>query len=244
MDILVLIVVALIVVIGISLFSILPMLTYTLYRHLRKKGNVSKNIGLALFLVTTLGMIVIGLKVIFGPSGFGPEYDSVLIDQKIGGKLLCYSEYNADIQSWQYDINYKYIDLIGDTFDFKSGSYHGRGWEKDERVLRFGKFLILKTGAWYGSDRLIIKNILTDSTRIFDIDNKFIEKDSLWKAQCIKSLINNCCAETFIQSIIGNEIILKYKFRTNKRFTNKYDERMVTFLIDKETGDIKMTKIN
>lgn len=235
--------VGLMILIGIGLFSILPVLTFLLYRHLRKKGKIQKNIGLTLFILTTLGMIVLGLKVIFGPSGFGPEYDSVAIEQKIGGKLLCKSIYTADHHSWQYDVDYKYVDLKGDTIDFKWGSYYGREWKKDEQLLKFDKFLILKTGALHGSDRLIIKNTQTDSIKMVDIDNKYIESDSLWKAQKIKSLLDYCCAETFIESINRNEILLKYKFRTNESLTKNYGERMITYLIDKETGDLKMTKI-
>ena len=103
--------------------------------------------------------------------------------------------------------------------------------------------MILKTGACHGSDRLIIKNIQTDSIKVFDIDNQFIERDSLWKAQNIKSLVDYCCAETFIENINGNVILLKYKFRTDEKLTKKYDERMISYQIDKETGDIKLTKI-
>lgn len=235
--------VGLMIFIGIGLFSILPVLTFLLYRHLRKKGKIQKNIGLTLFILTTIGMIALGLKAFLGPSGFGPEYETVKIKQGIGGKLLCNSVYTADQHSWQYDIDYKYIDLKGDTVDFKSGSYYGRDWKKDEQILKFHKFMILKTGSGYGSDRLIIKNTQTDSAKVFDIDDKFIEKDSLWRIQNIKSLLNYCCAETFIESINDNEILLKYKFRTNERLFKKYGERMITYSIDKESGEIKMTKI-
>jgi hypothetical protein len=235
--------VLLMVLIGIVLFSALPALTYFLYRTLRKKGKISKYIGLSIFSITTLGMIFLVIKMFVGESGFGPEYETVMVEQKLGGKLLCNSVYNADIHSWQYDVDYKYIDLKGDTIDFKGGSYYGREWKKDEQLLKFDKFLILKTGAGYGSDRVIIKNTLTDSTKFFDIDEHFVETDSLWKAQNIRSLVEYCCAETFIENINGGEISLKYKFRTSEKLTKKYDQRMITYRIDKETGGIKMINI-
>ena len=244
MDIVVVIFSLVMILIGIVIFSILPILTFLLYRHLKKKNNDSKKIGLTIFILTTIGMISIVLKIIFGPSGFGPEYDSALIKQKIGGNLLCDSEYNADLHSWVYEIDYKYINIEGDTIEFSNGFYRGREWNKDEQISKFDKYLILKTGSWEGSDKLIIKNIQTDSTKTFDIDANFIEKDSLWKTKKIKSLLNYCCAETFIESIKSNKIILKYKFRTNESLTNKYGERKVTYMIEKETGDIKMTNIN
>jgi hypothetical protein len=52
-------------------------------------------------------MIFLAIKSIFGPSGFVPEYETVVIDQKIGGKLLCNSVYNADIHTWEYSVDYK-----------------------------------------------------------------------------------------------------------------------------------------
>lgn len=231
------------IIIGILMFSILPILTFLLYRSLRKKGNIHKNIGLTIFILTTLCMIILGIMTIFNKGGFGPDYETVVIEQKIGGKLLCNSVYIADIHSWQYDVDYKYIDQIGDTIDFKSGSYCGREWNRDEQLSKLNKLLILKTGSWHGSDRLIIKNIQTDSSKTYDMNSHFIEQDSLWRAQNIKSLLDYCCPETFIESIVGNEILLKYKFRTNENLPKLYDERMIYYQINQETGDIKMLKI-
>lgn len=243
MDIVVLIFWILMILIGIALFAALPVLTYFLYRHLRKKGKIQKNIGISIFSLTTIAMTILAIKTLTGPSGFGPEYETVEIEQNIGGKLICESVYNADIHSWQYDVDYKYIDSGGDTLDFKYGSYHGREWDKNEQIQKFNDWIILKTGAWHGSDRLIIKNIQTDTTRIYDINNEFIEQDSLWKAQNIKSLSDYCCAETFIDKILGNRISLTYKFRTNEKMTKEYGKRMITYAINNETGKILMIDI-
>ncbi|MFN3196533.1 MAG: hypothetical protein ACE364_11330 [Chlorobiota bacterium] len=121
--------------------------------------------------------------------------------------------------------------------------YYGREWNKDEQIQKYKNWLILKTGAWHGSDRLIIKNIQTDTTKIYDIDNNFIEKDSLWRAQNIESLSNFCYAETFIENIQENRISLTYKFRTDEKMTLKYGNRKVTYEIENETGKIVMTDI-
>lgn len=200
-------------------------LTYFLYRYLKKKGQTQKRIGLIIFISTTVLMIVYSIKFFKDGAGFGPEYETVQIEQNIGGKLICESVYNADHHSWQYNVNYKYIDIKGDTLDLKSGSYYGREQNKDEQIRKYNDWLILKTGSWHGSDRIIIKNIQSDTIKIFDIDNQFIESDSLWKSKNIKSLLNYCCAETFIDDINENKILLKYKFRTDEHLTNKYAER-------------------
>ena len=73
--------------------------------------------------------------------------------------------------------------------------------------------------------------------------DKFIENDSLWKAQRILSLLDYCCSESFVDKISKNTIIVKYKFRTDKTLTNLYDKRFVTYKIDGITGSIKMIKI-
>lgn len=218
-------------------------LTYFLYRYLKKKGQTQKRIGLIIFISTTVLMIVYSIKFFKDRAGFGPEYETVQIEQNIGGKLICESVYNADHHSWQYNVDYKYIDIKGDTLDLKSGSYYGREWNKDEQIRKYNDWLILKTGSWHGSDRIIIKNIQSDTIKIFDIDNQFIESDSLWKSKNIKSLLNYCCAETFIDDINENKILLKYKFRTDEHLTNKYAERKITYTIDAKTGEIKMTEI-
>lgn len=218
-------------------------LTYFLYRYLKKKGQTQKRIGLIIFISTTVLMTVYSIKFFKDGAGFGPEYETVQIEQNIGGKLICESVYNADHHSWQYNVDYKYIDIKGDTLDLKSGSYYGRKWNKDEQIRKYNDWLILKTGSWHGSDRIIIKNIQSDTIKIFDIDNQFIESDSLWKSKNIKSLLNYCCAETFIDDINENKILLKYKFRTDEHLTNKYAERKITYTIDAKTGEIKMTEI-
>lgn len=190
MDLVGLIYLLLMILTGVALISILPVLSYFLFRHLKKKGKVQKNIGITVFSLITIGILIIGIKMLTGASGFGPEYKTVEIEQNIGGKLICESVYNADHHSWQYDVDYKYINPKGDTLDFKNGGYYGREWNQNEQIQKYNNLLILKTGAWHGSDRLIIKNMLTDSIKIFDIDNNFIEKDSLWRVKNIKSLVN------------------------------------------------------
>ena len=225
------------------ILSIPSGLTYLLYRYLRKKGQNQRKIGLAIIIVTTILMVIYSIKFFMDGAGFGPKYETVEIDQNIGGKLICKSVYNADIHSLQFDVDYKYISINRDTIDMGYGSYYGREWKKDEQLIKFDNWLILKTGYLDGSDKVILKNIFTDSTRIYNFENHFIEKDSFWQALDIKSLEDYCCAETFIQRINDDEILLKYKFRTDEQLTSKYGERMIKYRIDKITGKIKMTKI-
>ncbi|MFY7810511.1 MAG: hypothetical protein ACOVQ2_02155 [Flavobacterium sp.] len=188
-------------------------------------------------------MIIFSVVFFRDGAGFGPEYENVEIKQNIGGNLLCKSVYNADHHSWRYNIDYKYVDIKGDTLDFNNGGYYGREWNKDEQIKKYNNWLILKTGSFYGSDKIIVKNIKTDTTNVFEIDNEFIEEDSLWKIQNIKSLLNYCCAETFIENINKNKVTLKYKYRTEENLPDKYGVKRITYEIDNETGKIEMSEI-
>lgn len=165
------------VIIVVALLSILPAGTFFLYKLLSERGRVAKKVGLAIFIGTTFGRIVIAGKIIFGlifgPGGFGPEYESVVIEQKIGGKLVCKSVFTADHHSWQYNVGYEFITLTGDTLDFGRGSYHGREWKKNEQLQKSGDWLVLRTGYQRGSDQLILRNIKTNSRKIHILDNNF-----------------------------------------------------------------------
>ena len=234
----------LMIVFLIVLFSILPIFTFIFYRIIRKKGKVYKMVGLMIFSLTTIGMVALAIKTLFGPSGFEPSYETIEIKQNIGGKLLCKSEYNADLHDWQYQISYNYITNNRDSINLGDGTYKGREWEKNEQLIKLGNWLILKTGSWSGSDRIILKNTLTDSLLVYNLNDEFIENDSLWKVQKIKSLLNYCCSESYIENISNGVIVLKYKFRTNENLNNLYDNRLITYQIESESGHIKMIKIN
>ena len=86
------------IIIGIAIFSTPSILTFLFYRKLRKKGKAYKNAGLITFSLTTVAMLILAIKIITGPSGFGPEYDSIEIEQEIDGKLLCESVYKPSLK--------------------------------------------------------------------------------------------------------------------------------------------------
>jgi hypothetical protein len=238
-----LIFIVLCVILVTGILSVLPVLSFVLYTTIRRRWPKYKSIGIAVFVLTTLGMIALGIKIVISPSGFGPEYKSVEIKQNIGGTLLCNSEYNADIHSWQYDVDYKYALKNGDTITLGRGSYYGREWKADEQLIRWNNWLILKTGNCHGSDRLILRNLITDLILTYNLDNRLIEDDSLWKAQKIESFQDYCCPESFIQNIQGNEVTVTYKYRTNPTLTKLYGRKTLKYQIDDNSGQIELTTI-
>lgn len=244
MDFVTLIFIGLMIIIGIAFFSIPSVLTFLLYRKLKTKGKTQKKIGIAIFSVTTLAMILIVVKIIISPSGFGPEYDKAEIKQKIGGTLICNSVYNADIHDWQYDVSYEYKPADTDSLiKIGSGTYHTREWNKDEQLIQYKNWTILKTGGWYGYDKVIIGNLETNKWNEYDFSADNIEKENLWINSKTKSLLNYCCSESFVDKIGNGQIQIHYKFRTSETLTKLYGQKEIIYKIDDLTGQPIMTEI-
>ena len=176
-------------------------------------------------------------------SGFGPDYNKVEIKQNIGGALICNSVYNADIHDWQYDISYQYKAPNDSIIDIGSGTYYGREWNKDEQLMQYNNWTILKTGGWIGTDKIIFGDLKKDKWTEYEFTPDNIEKDSLWKSLNIHSLSNYCCSETFIDKINNGQIQIHYKFRTSETNVNQYEQKEIYYQINDSTGQPTMTKI-
>ena len=244
MDFSALILAGLIIIIFVAVYSLPSFLTFLLYKKLRAKGETHKKIGIAIFSVTTLTMLILAIYSISIGGGFGPENDNAEIQQKIGGTLICTSVYTADIHDWQYDVSYEYQPPNSDTtIKIGSGTYHTREWGKDEQLVQYKKWLVLKTGGWFGHDKLIIGDIQANKWTEYHFSAEDIEKEKLWFDSKIHSLLNYCCSESFIDKIDNGEIRVNYKFRTSKTSPNEYGEKSVIYKIDELTGQPVMTAV-
>lgn len=195
-------------------------------------------------LITILVFIVLAVIFIYGLStAFDPEYDKAEIKQNIGGTLICNSVYNADHHSWQYDVSYKYKINNDSLIDIGSGTYYGREWNKDEQLIQYKNWTILKTGGWIGTDKVIIGDFMTKQWKEYEFTPENIEKENLWLKSKTQSLLNWCCSETFIEKISKGQIIINYKFRTSEKQTNEYGQRKIYYTINELTGQPTMTKI-
>jgi hypothetical protein len=186
--------------------------------------------------------VVIGFFFMF-LHAFDTEYDKAEIVQKIGGKLICNSIYNADHHDWQYDITYEYKSKENKTFKIGNGTYYAREWNKDEQLIKFDKWIILKTGNFYGSDKIIIGNFETQKWTDYQFTPEIIENEKMWKVAKIKSLLNYCCAESYITRIYNGKIMVEYKFRINETKTELMDKRKLIYEIDKNTGKPNLIRI-
>jgi len=193
------------------------------------------------FLIT---LFLLAASLIYGfLTAFDPEYDQANIKQNIGGMLICHSVYHADHHSWQYDISYKYKLNNGDTIDIGNGTYYAREWNKDEQLIKYRNWLILKTGSGFRADKIIVGRVEDEKWIAYNFAPEHIEKDSLWQALKVPSLLDYCCAETLIDKIDNGQIELRYKFRTSDTLVGEYDQRKIYYTIGDSTGRPVLTKI-
>ena len=187
--------------------------------------------------------ILIELLIISLTSCFGTSTGTEKIEQKIGGTLICGYSHFVDVRKDFYTVNYKY-QLSKDTvIDLGNGAYYEREWNKDEQLIKCDDWLILKTGGWIGTDKIITVNPTTKKTREYEFTPEKIEQDSLWQCLKIKSLLNWCCSESFIDKINDGIIQIHYKFRINQTKTELYDKRELFYRLDNTTGMPILSKI-
>ena len=194
--------------------------------------------SIGIFILIVVGFIYMLLH------AFDSEYDKAEILQKIGGKLICNSIYNADHHDWQYDITYEYKSKDNKTYKIGNGTYYAREWKKDEQLIKFDKWIILKTGCFYRSDKIIVGNFESQKWINFEFTPENIEKEKIWKESKIASLINYSPAESYISTINNGKIIVNYKFRINEVKTELMKTKKLTFEIDKISGKPNLIKID
>ena len=198
-----------------------------------KKGCL---IGLIVAIILFVSLVLVFII------SFMPRHKTVKIEQNIGGTLICNSAYMADHHSWQYNINYEYK-LNNRSIKIGDGIYKGREWKKDEQLVKYKNWTILKTGYWSGADKLIIGKINVNIWNEHIICYEEIERQELWINSKIKSLYGWCCPESFIKEINEDTVKVNYKFRVDEKLTDKYDSATIYYQIDEKTGDLTMIKI-
>jgi major membrane immunogen (membrane-anchored lipoprotein) len=195
-------------------------------------------ISIGVFLILLFGFIWI-LQ-----DAFEPEYYNVELDQRIGGTLICDVTYNADHHSWSYMIAYKYRDVNDSTYKIGYGSYDGREWKKDEQLIQYGKWLILKTGNYHDSDKVFIGDLEAKKWKEFEFSAASIEKDSTWNLEKIHSLPGWLPSEAFVSEIKDGKIYVIYEYRVNEKNTKATEKRLIEYEVHKVAGAPKMKRIS
>jgi len=137
---------------------------------------------IALIAVFGIGLVFLGLVY----WAFLPEYKTVEIEQDIGGKLICEMQYISDHHSWDYIIDYSYQPEKGERIFIGNGVYSGRDWNEDDQLFNVNNWTILKTGNYYGTDKIFYGDIKAGPWKEFQFTPENIEKDSLWQTSCKK----------------------------------------------------------
>lgn len=201
---------------------------------------MKKGCGIALLIVFGIGILLIGL--IYW--AFQPEYKTVEIQQKIGGKLICEIEYISDHHSWDYIIDYSYKSKNGDVIFIGNGVYSGREWNEDEQLVKMDKWTVLKTGNHHGSDKIIYGDVNTNEWKEYEFTPQTIENDSLWRTKNIKTLINWSPSESFIEDIRNNKITVIYEYRIDENKTELTEKKLIEYELSEKPEMKKITNYN
>jgi hypothetical protein len=190
-------------------------------------------------------LIVIGLTIgliLLTRNAFDTEYYHEIIPQDLGGELICDVEYNVDIHTGHYSIDYKYFNGK-DTIDIGRAHFSSRPWNKNEQLIKFNDFLILKTGCSFDGDMIFIGKSDIDNWISNMILPDAIEKDSVWISNGVISLDNYSPSSSFISKIEDGLIFVEYKYRVDKEISNLIETSQIIYRISKDSGDLKMIDI-
>jgi hypothetical protein len=168
----------------------------------------------------------------------------VKIPQKIGGTLICNAYYFDDFHSWNFDIEYNYENIYNSVSYIGNGRYAGREWEKDEQLVKFRNWLILKT-ADHRNDKLIIGDLKSNKWTEYELSPKVIEEDNLWINSNINSSPDYYDSFTRIESVDSTgEFLILYKYAIKNRiFSFMEGKRMIKFRVNSISGKPEMIKI-
>lgn len=169
-------------------------------------------------------------------TAFEPQYSKAEIKQNIGGVLICNVVYYVDNHSGRYVVNYQYKNKEGNILKIGDGRYYNREWNKDEQLINWKNWTILRTGGLFYNDKVIIGDVKTQKWNEYEFSPDSIEKDNVWISLKIHSLRNYCCWKAFVTKIDNGTIEVLYQFRTNETDANQMGCRKIIYKVNSETG--------
>jgi hypothetical protein len=229
---------------GLTLASIPFFMALIIYRTIKHRGKTAENIGIALIVMSILATLFGLYQIFFGPSGFGPDYDKAEIQQNIGGMLICSSVHTADYQEFQHDVSYAYKPADSShPVHIGTGTYWKRSRGKDEQIIRYRNWMILKTGGAGDFDRVIIGDARSNQWKEYDLNEESIVRDPLWKRLHSQPRSEKWCSESFVTKIENGLIHVHYKFTRPEPNEGSYGHKDIVYIIDEQTGQLIMTDI-
>lgn len=204
-----------------------------------KTKTIKKGCGITLIILIVL---IIGFFWAL-TEAFGEDKYSVTIEQNIGGKLICNVTYSADLQSWYYFIDYKYVNQTGETFDFGKGLYQGIEWDENDQLFEFKNWTVLQTETDYGSIKIVSFDLNYNEKSESIIEPHSIQEDSIWKSENIESALMWSPSKLEIDTIIENKILVEYTFRIDRENPENLGTRLIEYELDSLNGTLKMKNI-
>jgi hypothetical protein len=180
-----------------------------------------------------------------GESVFTDETFQDTLRQNIGGSLVRSIHHYNDFQSYNYDIEYSYIDKLDSINKIGLGSFYAQEPPKDEQLIQLGKWTIFKTSGDRDKDLLFVCDNDTKKWTEFEISPKTIEQTVLWNEQNIDSQLDNWDTVSKIDNIDQDgTITVNYTYaKKNRIFSFITGKRQITYKINLETGRPEMTRV-
>lgn len=181
-----------------------------------------------------------------GDNIFTDESYQDTIQQHIGGALIRDIHHYNDIHSYDYDIQYSYLDKSDSVTDIGFGNFHGQEPPKDEQLIRFGKWTIFKTSGGREKDFLFICDNNTKTWRKYEISPEVIEQTNLWKQQQIATQPGNWDTVSKIEKIgkNGNVTVIYTYAKQNRILFFNTGKRKIIFKINLQTSKPEMREIS
>jgi hypothetical protein len=204
-----------------------------IYRIKSKQVPVAKMIKRCLIGVV-ITIILFVLLVLVNILTCNTKLETVKIKQNIGGTLICNSIYHEDParDTWHYNIKYKLNN--NQLIKIGKGVYNdGREWKKDEQLIKYKDWIILKTGDRNG-DKLIIGKTNTGVWIEHTFSPFDLKQQWVWIDLDIQSVYWE--KESLIEEI-NNDGIVKVHYKYS------IDERLIYYQINDKNADLIMIKI-
>lgn len=167
------------------------------------------------------------------------------LEQNIGGSLIRNIHHYNDLHSYNYDIEYSYIDKLDSIYKIGAGSFYGQLPPRDEQLIVLGKWIVFKTSGDREKDLLFICDKNTKEWTEFEISPKTIEQNVLWQKQKIDAQLDSWDTVSKIDNINQDGIItVNFTYaKKNRIFSFITDERQITYKINIQTGRLDMVSI-
>jgi hypothetical protein len=187
-----------------------------------------KNNGCLISFILFVFILFLGIYIALSPTN-----NKIVIDQKIGGKLICNSTFYWSPHHSEYVVQYIYqlnenkLDTIG------TGLYHSADWSQKDQLQKSLNWVYLKTKE-FNDDKIIIADSSKLIWKEFVFSPNNIENELIWKKEKIKANGNYLNVAT-INKIENDIIEVNYEYMIDSINFELKKAKILLFEIDKNS---------